>query len=206
MKLVCFLLWMSFLGFDTYAQGLLKTKGIDITESYAEGYSTNLKGGYELIVTRDKESDRLYLKKQSRIISQLSDGSAGLPFKNLGYISADYQDYFVLAHSFGSGNPHQIGLIRKSTGKNVFKRDVWWIAAVESKEALLYSENSVPSARDKMVLYYLKSGKKLLFDFPEDILDGPQILNRIEIAELTNNTLVIEYEAHGNTKRKTYHL
>lgn len=205
MKLICFLLCISFLGLDTNAQSL-HTKGRDITESYAEAYSTSLKGGYKLLVTRDNEVDRLYLKKQNRIISQLSVGSAGLPFKNLGYLGADYQNYFVLVNSFGAGNPHQIGLIRKSTGKNIFKREAWWIGAVERNETLLYSENDVPSAKNKMVLYYLKSGKRLFFDFPQDVLDEPQILNRIKIADLTNNTLVIEYEAHANTHRKTYRL
>ena len=52
-------------------------------------------------------------------------------YKNLGYVGADFTNYFVLVHSFGLGNPRQIELIKKSTGKNILKENAVWIDADE---------------------------------------------------------------------------
>ena len=80
-------------------------------------YPTKLKGEYRLVFETDREIKYLNLYKGIRRIRRLSDVSCGLPNKNLGYIGTDFQNYFVLVHSFRSGNPHEIELIRKSDGK-----------------------------------------------------------------------------------------
>lgn len=167
-------------------------------------YPTKLKGGYSILFKVDRELQYLYLRKGRKIIDELSSCSRGLLQKNLGYIGADFTDYFVLVHSFGSGNPHDIELIKKQTGKNLLKNGRAWIDADERKEYLLFSENDVPKKKDKMILLNIKTGKKQYFSFPLDIFDAPEILNRIEIKKITGNQLVIEYDTENGTKVKSY--
>ena len=174
----------------------------DETEPY--DYDTILKGGYTILYKTDDSLQYLFLKKGNKVISELSSTSKGLLHKNLGYVAADFKDYFVLAHSFGSGNPHNIELIKKTTGKNILKDWAAWIDFIEDKEMLLYSDNDVPSAKDKMTLLNVKTGQKQFFSFPQDIFDEPQVLNRISIENLTDNELVIKYETENGTRKKIY--
>ena len=101
-------------------------------------YDTTLKGGYTISFKADSVEEHLYLKKDKKMITELSSCSAGLLYKNLGYVGADYTDYFVLVDSYGSGNPHYIELIKKTTGENIFKNTVLWIDAIEKRDILLY--------------------------------------------------------------------
>lgn len=168
------------------------------------GYDTTLKGGYSLSFKVDDSLQYLYLRKRGKIVTELSSTSRGLPYKNLGYIGADFKDYFVLVHSFGGGNPHYIDLIKKRTGKNIFKNAPAWIGADERKEFLLYSDNDVPDKDDKMTLLNVSTGQRKYFKFPSDIFDGPQVLNRIRITRLTDKQLVVEYDTEKGTKTKMY--
>jgi hypothetical protein len=102
-----------FFSITSYAQTTLTNE----EEPY--GYDTTLKGGYSIFFKVDDSLQYLFLKKGDRTISELTATSRGLPYKNLGYIGADFKDYFVLVHSFGSGNPHYIELIKKGTGRNI---------------------------------------------------------------------------------------
>ena len=167
-------------------------------------YQTDLIGGYKIVFKVDKDTEYLYLARKGKTIAELSSMSKGLPYKNLGYVGADFKEYFVLVHSFGSGNPHQIELIKKSTGKNLLSRDACWIDVVEKKEVLLYSDEGEPSAKDKMILYNIRTGRKQYFHFPRDIFDGPEVLYRIKIKQLTDKFLIIEYEANKYHKTKKY--
>ena len=96
------------------------------------GYDTILKGGYTISFSLDDSTERLYLKKKNKIIKEIASCSRGLPYKNLGYKAADFTDYFVLAHSFGSGNPNYIELIKKDNGLNILKDGAAWIGANEA--------------------------------------------------------------------------
>jgi hypothetical protein len=169
-------------------------------------YDTILKGGYKILFKADDSLEYLYLKKGNKIITELSSCSRGLPYKNLGYVAADFKEYFVLVHSYGSGNPHYIELIKKTSGKDNFKNGAVWIDAKEDKEILLYCDNDVPSPKDKMILYNIKTGRKQFFSFPNDIFAEPQVLNRIQIEKLTEKQLTIKYETEKGEKKKTYNL
>lgn len=167
-------------------------------------YRTSLKGEYKILFKVDDELEYLYLGKGKKVISELSSISRGLPYKNLGYVCADFKNYFVLAHSFGAGNPHHIELIKKLNGLNVLKVDAAWIGADEDKEYLLYCKNDVPSRVDKMTLFDVQTGKKQEFDFPKDIFDESQVLNRIEIIRISAKDLVIKYNTTKGYKTKIY--
>ncbi len=173
----------------------------DSSDSY--NYDTTLKGGYSLSFKTEDSLEYLYLKKDQPI-KLIAFCSRGLPYKNLGYKGADFTDYFVLAHSFGSRNPTYIELIKKSTGQNVLKNGSAWIGANESEELLLYSEIDIPSEKDKMTLYNIKTGHKKLFDFPKHIFDEPMVLNRIHIDTITDNHLIIEYETKNGLIKQAY--
>lgn len=179
-----------------------QTDSTDDVEPY--DYDTTLKGGYTISFKVDDRLQYLYLKKGSKTVTELASTSRGMLYKNLGYVGADFKDYFVLVHSFGSGNPHYIELIKKSTGRNTLKDGSAWIDANEEKEFLLYSDNDVPDKKDKMTLYNIRTGQKQFFSFPSDIFGEPQILNRIQISKLTNRQLVIKYDTEKGSKTKVY--
>lgn len=174
----------------------------DDVESY--DYDTTLKGGYTISFKVDDSLQYLYLKKGNKTITELSSTSRGMLYKNLGYVDADFTNYFVLVHSFGSGNPHYIELIKKSNGKNVLKDGAAWIDVDEEKEYLLYSDNDVPDKNDKMTLYNIRTGQKKLFSFPSDIFDGPEVLNRIQISKLNEKQLIIKYDTEKGSMTKMY--
>jgi len=167
-------------------------------------YDTTLKGGYTISFKVDDSLQYLYLKKGNRTVTELSSTSRGLLYKNLGYVGADFTNYFVLVHSFGSGNPHYIELIKKSTGKNVLKDGAAWIDVDEEKEYLLYSDNDLPDKKDKMTLYNVRTAQKQLFNFPGDIFAEPEVLNRIQISKLTDKQLVIKYDTEEGSQTKVY--
>ena len=167
-------------------------------------YDTTLKGGYTILFKADDSLQYLYLKKGNKIITELASTSRGMLYKNLGYVGADFKEYFVLVHSFGSGNPNYIELIKKKTGVNILEESAAWIDANEKKEILLYSINDVPSKKDKMTLYNVRTGQKQFFRFPSDIFDEPEILNRITIAKLSDKQLIIKYDTEKGSRKKTY--
>lgn len=128
----------------------------DDVEAY--DYDTILKGGYTISFKVDDSLQYLYLKKGNKTITELSSASRGLLYKNLGYVGADFTNYFILVHSFGSGNPHYIELIKKRTGENVLKDGAAWIDVDEKREFLLYSDNDVTDPNDKMTLFNVRTG------------------------------------------------
>lgn len=168
------------------------------------GFDTTLKGGYSISFKVDAEQQYLYLKKGKRRIAELSSTAKGLPYKNLGYISADFAACFVLMHSFGGGNPHYIELINKSTGHNFLKSGAAWIGADEKKGYLLYCDKDVPQKSDKMVLLNVHTQQRQYFLFPNDIFDEPEILNRIVIVQLTDTKFMIRYDTQRGSKTKVY--
>ena len=198
MRLIYILILTIFFGISSKAQ----TVSTDDIEPY--DYDTTLKGGYTISFRVDDSLQYLYLKKGKKTITELSSTSRGLPYKNLGYVGADFINFFVLVHSFGSGNPHYIELIKKTTGENVLKDGAAWIDVDKKKEFLLYSDNDVPDEKDKMTLFNIRTGQKQKFSFPTNIFDGPQVLNRIKITRLTDKQLVIKYDTEKGTKTKMY--
>jgi len=169
-------------------------------------YQTKLSEGYKILFKADDSLEYLYLTKRGKKIAQLSSDSRGMLYKSLGYVGADFKECFVLVHSFGSGNPHEIELIKKSTGKNMLKSVAWWIDVDSQKKILLYSTEDVPTEKDKMILYNVRTGQKRYFPFPTDCLDEPMILNNISIKTLTNKFLIIAYNSKGHSKTKRYTL
>jgi hypothetical protein len=187
----------------SYPQELTSRRdSLDEVEPY--DYDTTLRGGYTILFKSDDSLEYLFLKKGDKIITKLSSCSRGMLHKNLGYVVADFTDYFVLAHSFGSGNPHYIELIKKATGKNILRQGAAWIDVNLENEILLYSDSDVPTTKNKMTLYNVRTGQKQSFGFPDDIFNVTEILNRIQIDKLTDKFLVIRYDTESGSKTKVY--
>lgn len=168
-----------------------------ITENpYSDSYDTIIKGGYSISFYHDKEYQYLIYKKGSKIIDTIGGCSLGLPYKNLGYIGADFDKTFVFVNSFGSGNPHYIWLYDKETAKNLIPEGSAWIDVDTTKEVLLYSKSNVPIENDgdSMTLFDTKKMTQKNYAFPKEIFDEPEKLNRIHLIKVTANNFIIEYE------------
>jgi hypothetical protein len=203
MRIISLFILSLFIGIAAYSQNTPSTKSeADEIEPY--DYPTKLIGGYNILFKADDSTEYLYLTRGNKRIAELASDVRGGLYKSLGYVGADFKEYFVFVHSYGSGNPHEIELIKKTTGKNILKTDAWWIDVVKKKEALLYSDQDVPTTKDKMILYSVSTGKKRLLSFPNDVFNEPMILYRIKIKALTDKYLIIQYDTNGHSKMKKY--
>lgn len=156
-------------------------------------YPTKLNGGYRIVYKEDSEFQHIYLTKGRRTISELGTVSEGLPHKNLGYVGADFSEFFVLVRSYGSGNPHEIELIRKSNGKNLLKGNAFWIDVDEKENVLLYCEKGVPSRKDNLILLNVRTGAKRYLLFPPNMFGEPEVLGRIEITKIKSRQISIKF-------------
>jgi hypothetical protein len=184
--------------------GLSSNAQEDSNAVFPYDYDTTLKGGYTISFKVDDSLQYLYLKKGKKTIRELSSTSRGLSYKNLGYVVTDFKEYFVLSHSFGSGNPHSIEIIKKSTGSNILDKPAAWIDANEEKEILLYSAEEIPTKKSMMILFNAKTRRKESFSFPNDIIGQTEIFNRIQIVRLTDKEFAITYDVNGQSMMKVY--
>lgn len=166
-------------------------------------YDTILTGGYSLSYVVNGNVQYLFLRKND-FKKKISENSKGLPHKNLGYVAADFKNYFVLAHSYGSGNPHYIELIRKKDGLNVLSEDAVWIAADERQEFLVYCNSPTPDIKDKILLYNVGKRSIERFDFPKEIYNDPTVINSIILDTVTKDRFVISYEINDSLFKKSY--
>jgi hypothetical protein len=171
---------------------------------YSNSYDTLIRGGYSISFYYDKEDQYLIYKKGSTIIDTIGGCSLGLPYKNLGYIGADFDKTFVFVNSFGSGNPHYIRLYDKETAKNLIPEGSAWIDVDTTKQILLYSKSDVPEEEDgdSMTLFDTKTMTQKDYPFPKEIFDEAEKLNRIHLINVTNNTFAIEYEFDDWKKKR----
>jgi hypothetical protein len=168
-------------------------------------FQTSLKNGYRIVFGTDrKEFKSLYLYQGRRRIAEVSSVSCGMPHKNLGYVGADFRDYFVLVHSFGSGNPNYIQLIRKSDGKDRIKSSSAWIDADEKHGLLIYSEDAVPEPGDRMKVLDLRNFRVESYRFPSDMFDESEVLNRITDVTVGRSRLKVSYRVGRQVRTKSY--
>lgn len=159
-------------------------------------YDTVLKGGYFLAFRSDEKEYHLYVRK-GKVFHEIASNSRGLPFKNLGYTAADFSDFFVLAQSFGSGNPHHIQLIKKSNGKNLLERSAIWIGANEDEELLAYTTRD-KQGRGKIILWDVRNQKRKTFLIPSylDAAPGNWYL-ALEDVKVERNRIEINFTLDG---------
>ena len=174
---------------------------------YADNFDTALKGGYTITYAFNAEEQFLLYTKGATMIDTIGSGSLGLPYKNLGYVAADFDKCFVWLRSYGKGNPHYLSVLNKETAQNLMPNAVAFIDVDQQNQLLLYAEKDIPQPSDSMVLLHIKTMQETKHPFPQDVFDGPQVNNRIKLLAVTPNTFTIAYDvASGNTQRKRTYL
>jgi hypothetical protein len=139
-------------------------------------------------------------------IRDLNGGSSyGLPQKNIGYVGADFDSSFVFVQSFGSGNPHNIQLIDKRTGKELRKGA--WVDANDKEQILLYIENEHEDT-EELKIYDVKNNNEIIIsDFKDskcvqDVIGG--LRNCIELDTVTMNEIVLKVDTDKERIIKKY--
>ena len=166
-------------------------------------YETKLSNGYNLEFSyfRSKPENSiemcLTMRNRNKIIDTLNNESAGLPHKNLGYIGADFNEYFAFVNSFGSGNPHEFKLIRKADAKTMISGFI--IDDFKKPEILLYAKGY-----DSLMIYDIEKNKN---NYIENIsnskdIDGmiSQLNQMLNIKKVTNQYVYIEIENREGEK------
>jgi len=174
-------------------------------------YDTLLSGGYYLSYCVYTDSiyqnkiQQLSLKKNQKTISVLSETSYGLLFKNLGYTKADFGKTFVFVQSFGSGNPHEITLIKKSNGEELLKG--CWVDADEREQILLYIKD-IHQKNEALILFDIKNEKETIInDFKTSICAtkyAEGIRDCVKIDTITLETIVLIIENQDEKIVRTY--
>ena len=175
-------------------------------------YETDLKGDFRLEYRVFVESNypdtlqTIFLMKGSEEIKDLNGGSSyGLPHKNIGYIGADFDSSFVFVQSFGSGNPHEIQLIDKKSGKELLKGT--WVDADENEQILLYIENE-HEQNEKLLIYDVKNENEIIstgFEKSkcvEHVIGG--LRNCVEIETVTTDEIVLKIDTDEERILKKY--
>jgi len=122
-------------------------------------FDTLLSNGYHLSHDYFEDSEGigrfLLLKRGSVVIDTLSVMGYSIQDKSLGYIGNDFKDYFAFVNSFGSGNPHEMKLIKKSNGAVI--REGYIIKGNKKHELLLYVEK-----KGAIIIYDIKNQKDIV--------------------------------------------
>jgi hypothetical protein len=168
-------------------------------------FDTILKNGYNLHFKYYNEKDTalpkfgmmLTLNKRNKIIAILNSLSAHFPQKNLGYIGADFDDYFAFVQSFGSGNPHEMQLLRKKDAKKIVSGFI--VDADEKNGILLYNRNY-----DSLMFYDINNKKdNLIVNLNKSNLIDCMISefsNNLKIKKVTKTEIFIEITKNNGKK------
>jgi hypothetical protein len=179
-----------------------------LNKEFPYPFDTLLKNGYNLHFERTLSTEindivsQITLVKGQEIIDTLNTMGYAPPMKNLGYIGADFKDYFAFVQSFGSGNPHDMQLIRKKDAVHIVNGFI--VDADEKNELLLYCKGY-----DSLMLYDIsRSSDKLLVNLNKcDYITCmvSELCGYVKIRKVTQKHLEIEI-AQGNDRviRKMY--
>ena len=183
-----------------------KRKIPTIEQLYKENpynYDTILKNGYNLhfeyFIEKGKEYPEmiLTLNYKSKIIDTLNTLNYGLPQKSLGYIGADFNDYFAFVQSYGSGNPHEMQLLRKKDAKKIVSGFI--VDADEKNGILLYNING-----DSLMFYDINHKKdNLIVNLNNsNLIDCliSEYCNNLKIKKVTKTQVFVEITKNSGKK------
>lgn len=174
-------------------------------------YNTKLSNGYYLKhkVFKDPEGNQyvqsLTLMNAEKTIKEFGYSSYGLPYKNIGYVGADFNKSFVMVYSFGSGNPHIFELINKESGKKL--RSGTWVGVNEFEQILLYIENE-HDKDERLIIYDIKNNNEIIstgFEMSkcvEHLIGG--LRNCVQIDTVTTNEIVLKIDTDEERIIKKY--
>ncbi|UKN01333.1 hypothetical protein K6119_16520 [Paracrocinitomix mangrovi] len=132
-------------------------------------YDTSLSGGYHLsyrVDTLYEESMQyLLLMKNNKLVDTISGMSLGLIFRNLGFIIADYNDFFLFGNSFSFGSQNNCSLIQKSNGKTVCSG--FFLENSVEDNWFMYTSDDVMDGLDTLFYIDMTTLKAEYFPVPE---------------------------------------
>lgn len=171
-------------------------------------FDTLLKNGYHLhfeYFKRDKNAyveSMLTLMRGQKTIDTLNEMGYGIVMKNLGYIGADFNDCFAFVQAYGSGNPLEMQLIRKSDASQLVQG--FMIDSDEKNELLLYCKDT-----DSLMLYDInRKTDKLITNLKTcDYITCSlsQLYGDLKIKKVTPNVVEIEIlQANNKSIRKKF--
>lgn len=174
-------------------------------------YDTLLSFGYHLKHKVFRETGNqnfvqsLTLMKGIEKIKEFGYFSFGLPYKNMGYVGADYDESFVMVYSFGSGNSNRIQLIEKETGNELKKGT--WVDVNESEQILLYLENDHQDS-EVLKIYDIKNQNEILIEgFTNSISANEEIgglRDCVQIDTVTSKIITLKVGNNEEQLRKRY--
>ncbi|MEO7978564.1 hypothetical protein [Flavobacterium sp.] len=172
-------------------------------------FDTILKNGYHLSYRVYKDSieneslQSLTLVKGNRDIKILNETSYPMLHKNLGYIGADFGDTFLFVQSYGSGNPHEMQLIKKKNGEELKKGIL--VDLKEEQKVLLYIEN-LYQENEKLKLVDLKNHtEKIITDFNNlSCTHVGGLRNCVKIDTVTQKEIVLKTDSEQDHILKSY--
>ena len=188
-------------------KGFIDEDSITVFQNLEENpypFDTLLSNGYHLkhrVFKKPGDSwyvQSLTLMKSDKIIKEFGYSSFGLPYKNIGYIGADFDKSFVMVYSYGSGNPHIIQLIDKETGEELKQGE--WVDAFEPEQVLLFIENG------QLKFFDVKYNRETLvsgFDSLTCVQDGIGLLSgclKIDTVTTDSIKLTAEFEVEPLSK------
>ncbi|MBR8538133.1 hypothetical protein KDU71_21360 [Carboxylicivirga sediminis] len=175
-------------------------------------FQTSLKNDFNLeyrVYIESNNPDTLqaiFLVKDTTDIKDLTGGSSyGLPHKNIGYIGADFDSSFVFVQSFGSGNPHEIQLIDKRTGKTIRKGT--WVDANEGSQILLYIEH-INEPNEQLKIFDIENNAETIVNDFQDckcvqyVIGG--LRDCVSIDTVTQEYIILTSSYEDDTVEKKY--
>ncbi|WCM42501.1 hypothetical protein MG290_02180 [Flavobacterium sp. CBA20B-1] len=185
----------------SFQEKIISYDPYDFDTLLSDGYYLSYKIYEDTIENQKLQS--LTLKRDTFKIKELNVIDYPLLHKNLGYIGADFGKSFLFVQSFGSGNPHQIELIEKKTGKSLTKGI--FVDCHEDEKVLLYitSENQ---NNEKLILLDIKNNqKKNITDFNNlNCSHIGRLRNCVEIDTVTNQKIILKTNSESDSIIRYY--
>lgn len=190
---------------------LLKAKAQDSTDEEKPEYKfdSTLKGGYSLYYTTDDSLQYLYLRKGDTLrLIRTDDISNQNRQTMLGFIAADFNDYFILVHALQRKQlqeyPIPCELFEKKTAAKVLEADF-----ITNDDDYILLHNS-RSKNDSLRLYNVDTKKIETFAMPTKVEGYDKLINSIELKAITTARLTLIFcistepyiEKHKTYKRK----
>lgn len=154
-------------------------------------FDTMLSNGYHLSCRYIDEGG--YIKKvltlntYHKIIDTLNIMGYAALDQNLGYIGADFTDYFALVFSYGSGNPSEMEWRRKKDGKIL--RTGYFLNSFSNPELLLYSKHY-----DTLLIYDIEKRKDIQLKNIQYNCPLWQLGDLLTIESADKHRIVVKYQ------------
>jgi len=173
--------------------------------------TTNLIGGsfiyYKTIENQKIDSNTLKINNEvleclcfenDNIYIELSCISKGHPIHNIGYLEADYKDYFVIKMGFGSGSLIIFDLIEKKTGNSIVNHH---LVDINQKEGMIiYKKFGFDDLLDEFYILDIENLKHYSIPIPKDLnedcfYDGYLCFN---FHKIDQDKFILEYYSNND--------